>query len=94
MILADSVGTLSVELRTKVKRLRSKEKVRRKRCRVRASLIKKKKAFLKSYMKVGVKKLLFMGLESVEGACSGNWYHRKGNIYEADGSSSRQKGVD
>ena len=41
-----------------VKKLGAKEKTRRKKCRIRFSLIKKNKAFHKSYMKVGVKKLL------------------------------------
>ena len=33
--MADSVGTLGVDLRTRVKRLGAKEKARRKRCKVR-----------------------------------------------------------
>ena len=61
--MADSVETLTADLRTRVKRLGVKEKVRRKKCRVRFSLIKKKKAFQKSYMKVGVKKLLSTSME-------------------------------
>ena len=60
MILADSVETLGLVLRTGVKRLGVEEKARRNKCRVRFSLIKKNKAFQKSYMKVGVKKLLRM----------------------------------
>ena len=40
--LADSVETLGVDLRTRVKRLGAKEKARRKKCKVRFSLIKKK----------------------------------------------------
>ena len=39
-----------------------KEKARRKKCKVRFSLSKKNKAFQKSYMKVGVKKLLRAGM--------------------------------
>ena len=50
--LADSVETLGVDLRTGVKRLGAKEKARRKKCKVRCSLMKKNKAFQKSYMKV------------------------------------------
>ena len=45
--LADSVETLGVDLRTKVKRLGAKEKARRKKCKVRFSLIKKNKAVQK-----------------------------------------------
>ena len=59
--MADSVDTLGVELRTRVKKVGAKEKARRKKCRVRFSLIKKNKAFQKSYLKVGVKKLLRAG---------------------------------
>ena len=39
--MADSVETLVVDLRTRVKRLGAKEKARRKKCKVRFSLIKK-----------------------------------------------------
>ena len=55
--MADSVATLGVDLRTRVKRLGVQEKARRK-CKVRFSLIKKYKAFQKNHMKVGVKKWL------------------------------------
>ena len=54
----DSVESLGVDLRTRLKRLGAKEKARRKKCKVRFSLIKKHKAFQKCYMKVVVKKLL------------------------------------
>ena len=60
--LADSVETLGVDLRTRVKKLGAKEKARRKKCKVRFSLIKKNKAFQKNCMKVGVKKLLRAGM--------------------------------
>ena len=60
--MADSVETLGVELRTRVKKFGAKEQARRKKCRVRFSIIKKNKAFHKSYMKVGVKKLLRAGM--------------------------------
>ena len=60
--LAESVETLGVDLRTRVERLGAKEKARRKKCKVRFSIIKKKKAFQQNYMKVGVKKLLRAGL--------------------------------
>ena len=56
--MANSVETLGVDLRTRVKRLGVKGKAGRKKCKVRFSLIKKNKAFQKSYMKVSVKKLL------------------------------------
>ena len=60
--LADSVETLGVDLRNRVKMLGAKEKARRKKCKVRFSLMKKKEAFQKSYMKVGVKMLLRAGM--------------------------------
>ena len=56
--LADSVETLGVDLRARVKRLGAKEKARRKKCKLMSSTIKKNKVFQKSYLKVGVKKLL------------------------------------
>ena len=59
---ADSVETLGVDLRTRVKRLGAKEKARRKKCKVRFSLIKKNKALQKNNMKVVVKKLLRAGI--------------------------------
>ena len=60
--LADSVETLGVDLRTRVKRLGAKEKERRNKCKERFSIIKKNKAFQKSYIKVGVIKLLRAGM--------------------------------
>ena len=63
MILADNVETLGVDLRSKIKRLGAKEKARRKKCRVRFSLIKKDEAFQKEELQEGrIKKLLRMGL--------------------------------
>ena len=78
--LADSAETLGVDLRTRVKRLGAKEKARRKKCKLRFSIIKKKKAFQKNYMKVGVKKLLRAGMmpaRTWRSACSGNGSHGK-----------------
>ena len=46
--LADSVETLGVNLRTRVKRLGAKEKARRKKRKVRFSIVKKNKAFQKT----------------------------------------------
>ena len=61
--LADGLGTLGVGLRTKVKRLGSKKKRGRKKCKMRFSPTKNK-ACQKSYTKVGVKKLLRAGMMS------------------------------
>ena len=55
--MADSVKTLRVDLKTRVRRLGAKEKARRKKRKVRFSLTKKNKVFQKCHMKVGVKKL-------------------------------------
>ena len=60
--LADGVETLGVDLRTKVKKFGVQKKARRKKCKVRFSLIKIKKAFQNNYMKVGVKNLLRAGM--------------------------------
>ena len=60
--MADSVGILGVDLRTGVKKLGAKEQARRKKCRLRFSIITKNKAFQKNYMKVGVSKLLRAGM--------------------------------
>ena len=60
--MADSVETLGVDLRTRVKKLGAKEKARKKKCKVRFSLIKKNNSFQKNYMKVEVKKLLRVGM--------------------------------
>ena len=51
--LAGSVETPGVDLRTRVKRLGAKEKARRKKCKVRFSLIKKNKAFSKKLHESG-----------------------------------------
>ena len=56
--MAGRVETLGEDLRTRVKKLGVKDKARRKKCKVRFSLIKKNKASHKSYMKVGVKGML------------------------------------
>ena len=48
-----------------------------KKCNVRFSIIKKNQAFLKSYMKVGVKKLLsgYGASKDVMSSCSGDGSH-------------------
>ena len=43
--MADSVDTLGVDLRTRVKKLGTKGQVRRKKCELRFSIIKKNKVF-------------------------------------------------
>ena len=63
--MADSVETLGVDLRTGVKRLGVKEKAKRKKCKMRFSLIKKNKAFQMNYMKMGSQEVATSGY----GAC-------------------------
>ena len=58
--LATSVGTLGVDL----KQPGAKETARRKKCDVRFSLTRKNEVFQKNYMRIGVGKLLRMGLVS------------------------------
>ena len=89
-----SVETLGVDLRTRVKRLGAKEKARRKKCKVRLSLTKKNKVFQKSYMKVGVGKLLravLVPARTWRAHAVGFGPNRKIEIEEADGSSSGPK---
>ena len=62
VVLVDSAETLGTDLRRRVKRFGAKEGARRKKCKVRFSIIKKKKVFQKDYVKVGVKKLLRAGM--------------------------------
>ena len=59
--MTDSMETLGVDLRTRVKRLGAKEKARRKKCKVRFSIIKNNKVFQNNNMKGGVKRLLRAG---------------------------------
>ena len=58
--LTDSVETLGVDLRTRVKKLGAKVKARRRKCKVRFSIIKKNKAFKKNYMKVCVSRSCYV----------------------------------
>ena len=60
--MADSVETLGVDLRKRVKKLGAKERARRRTWGVRFSSIKKNEAFQKNYMKVVVKKLSRAGM--------------------------------
>ena len=71
--MAESMETLGVDLRTRVKKLGAKEKTRGKKCKVRFSLIKKNKALQKNFMKVAVKKLLRAGMVPARtwSSCSG-----------------------
>ena len=91
--LADSVETLGVDLRTRVKRLGANEQARRRKCKVRLSFIQKNEVFQKKNEGVGQE-----GVTSGTGAskdlvsaCSRFGSYRTIEIEEADGSSSGQK---
>ena len=60
LTMTDTVETLGVDLRTRVKRLEGQRKSEEE--EVQAEILKKNKAFQKNYMKVGVKKLLRAGM--------------------------------
>ena len=95
--MADNVETLGVDLRTGVKSLGAKEKGRRKKCRMRFSLIKRNKAFQKKASQGGGQEVVTSGhgaSKDVESSCSGDSSHSKILIEEADGSSSGQKECD
>ena len=81
--------TFGVDTRTWIKKLGAREKARRKKCRVRFSLIKKSKAFQKSHMKVGVKKLFRAGM--VPARAWGGGGSREIKVEETDGSSSSRQ---
>ena len=70
----DGVETLGVDSRTRVKRLGAKDKARRKKCKVRFSIMKKNKAFRRNYMRVGreVATCRHDTSKDVVGACSRN----------------------
>ena len=87
----------SIDLRTRVKKLGAKEKARRKKCKLRFSLIKKNRAFQKSYLKVGVGKWLRASNDASKNlgsSRSADVSHGDVDIEEKDGSSSRQKEYD
>ena len=85
--LADSVETVGVNLRTRVKRLGAEEKAR-------FSIIKENEAFQKNYMKVGVKKLLRAGMmpaRTWRAYAVGMSPTERLKIEETDGSCGRKK---
>ena len=91
--MTDSVETLRVDLRTRVKSLGAKEKARRKKCRVRFSLIKKNKGLPEELHEDGGQEVATSGYgasKDVRSSCSEDRPHRKIKR-EADGSSSGQK---
>ena len=92
--LADSVGTLGVDLRTRVKRLGANEKARRKKCKVRFSIVQKNKSLPEILMRGGVKKLSRAGMMPARtwGAHAvGMSPTERLNIEETDGSCGGKK---
>ena len=61
-MLATSVETQGVDLRTRTTQSAAKEKARRKKCDVIFSLVTKSQVFQENYMRTGVRKLLRAGL--------------------------------
>ena len=80
--MAETVETLEVDLRTRVRSPGAKAKARWKKWRVKFSVIKNK-VFQMNCMKLGVERL-----------CSGDGSHRKIKVEEADGSNSGQNECD
>ena len=95
--MADSVETLGVDMRTRVKRLGVKKKAWRKNCKVRFSLMKKNKAFQKELHESGCQEVVTSGCDASKdlgSPCSGDGSHGEVEIEETDGSSSRQQEYD
>ena len=59
--MANSVDTLGVDTRTRIKKLGAKEKAKRKKCRVRVSLIKKKKSLSEKLFESGCQEAVKSG---------------------------------
>ena len=86
--LADSVETLGVDLRTRVKRLGAKEKVRRKKCKAKLSLVKKNKAHESWCQEVATCE--FDASKDFGSPCSGDVSHGEVEIEKTDGSCCRK----
>ena len=89
--MADSVETLGVDLRSRVKKLGAKEKTRRRKCKAGFSLTKRNKAFQKSYMKVVFGKLPRAGMLPARTWRRIQWRWPLQKVFstgEANGSSS------
>ena len=92
--LAESVETLGVDLRTRMKRLGAKEKARRKKCKLRFSIVKKNRAFRKSYVKVCVNKLQRAGMMPTRtwvAQCSGDVSRRGRSGQQSTSVKSRKR---
>ena len=94
--LANSVETLGVDLKTRVKRLGAKEKARRKKCKVRFTPIKKNKAIQKFHSSV-CQEVVTCGYDAskdLRSPCSGDVSYGEVLIKEAKGSCCGQKEFD
>ena len=92
--LADSVETLGVDLRTRVKSWKHpKKKERRKKCRLRFQLIKNNRAFQKNYMKLESQEVVTSGhgaSKDLRSPCSGREVKSETTQYWADGVWTRK----
>ena len=96
VVVATSVETLGEDLRTKTKQLGVKERLRRKKCDVRLFAHQENIIFQKSYMSIGMRKLLRTGLVPARAwRCQpvGMAPTEKAQVGETNGSSSRQEGI-
>ena len=94
LTFTDSVETLGVDLRRSVKRLRTKEKARRKNCKVSSADHQEEQGFPEELHEDGCQEVAtsgYGGSEDVESACSLFGPFRNIEIEEADGSSSGQE---
>ena len=92
---ADSVETLGVDLRTRVKRLGATEQARRKKCKVRFAIIKKNEGLPEELHEGGCQEVVTSGHVPARTWESMQWSsHGKIYIEETDGSSSGQKQYD
>ena len=92
VVLAKSVETLGVVLGSRTKQLGAEEKPRRKKCDVRFSFIRKNRIFPKSYMRIGVRKLLSTGLvlaRAWRGQAVGIAFAERLKLRRQNGGSSR-----
>ena len=88
MTLADSVETLGVDPKTKVKRQGAKEKARRKKCNVVFSFMKKNKAFSKGLHESGHQEVVtwrYDATKNLENPCSRDVSDGEGKVEEANG---------
>ena len=95
--LADSVETLGVDFRTRVKKLGAKEKARRKKCKVRFSIIKKNGSLQKDFHESGCQEVgtcRHDASKDLESPCGWDVSRWEVEIEKTDGSCCRKKEYD